>query len=178
LTDTEDLRRRFHEAAQPHAGLLCAYIKRRVPADDASDVAQEVMLALWKRALDGGIPPEREFVALMLAVARNKIADLYRARSGGFVRPAVDDEGEESMIFDMLPDGSDVCAQVSEAVDISDAIKRLSGRDRELVRLYYGAGLGFSEISEAVGMPVGTVKSRMSAIRSALRARLGDGYAN
>jgi RNA polymerase sigma-70 factor (ECF subfamily) len=50
----------------------------------------------------------------------------------------------------------------------------LNSEQREVLLLGYFEGLSSSEIASKVGIPIGTVKSRVAAALSALRAALGD----
>ena len=53
----------------------------------------------------------------------------------------------------------------------------LPAEQREVLLLGYFEGLSSSEIAERVGVPVGTVKSRVAAALSALRSALSDSEA-
>ena len=56
---------------------------------------------------------------------------------------------------------------------VGHAVAGLPRRYREAVRLFHLDGLGQDEVAEALGVPVGTVRSRLARGRSLLRARLG-----
>jgi RNA polymerase sigma factor (sigma-70 family) len=51
---------------------------------------------------------------------------------------------------------------------VHDALRRLSRPDREVVALCVGAGLDYQQAAEALGVPVGTVRSRLSRARARL----------
>jgi RNA polymerase sigma-70 factor, ECF subfamily len=57
---------------------------------------------------------------------------------------------------------------------VHDALRRLRRRDREVLALCVAAGLDYQQAAEALGVPVGTVRSRLSRARARL-ARLSDG---
>ena len=73
----------------------------------------------------------------------------------------------------VMADADFIMEAIVEKMDIKQALTRLSQRDNELVRLIFNAGLSYTEVSEVLDIPVGTVKSRMSAIKTKLRASLG-----
>jgi RNA polymerase sigma-70 factor (sigma-E family) len=60
--------------------------------------------------------------------------------------------------------------------DLAGALRLLPKQFREVIVLHYLADLAVDEVAEVLGVPVGTVKSRLSRGRAALAARLA-GYA-
>ena len=52
------------------------------------------------------------------------------------------------------------------------AVSKLSQEQQVLLSLYYGEGASYDELSRLTGMPQGTVKSRLSRAKDALRKRL------
>ncbi len=72
----------------------------------------------------------------------------------------------------------DIWPQVAgrlDAVEIRAALATLSDPQREAIELGYWGGLSQSEIAERLGVPLGTVKSRMRLALQALRAELQRG---
>ncbi|MEF9884510.1 RNA polymerase sigma factor [Streptomyces sp. P9-A4] len=82
-----------------------------------------------------------------------------------------------------LPDFADeVVGQLADArrlAVVADALGRLKRGEREVFGLIVWSGLGYAEASEALGIPVGTVRSRLSRARRKLRGlvatELGEG---
>jgi len=62
--------------------------------------------------------------------------------------------------------------QIDDVALIERALRRLSGRFRELLVLRELEGLSYQELSEVLGIPIGTVMSGLSRSRQALRAAL------
>jgi RNA polymerase sigma-70 factor (ECF subfamily) len=62
-----------------------------------------------------------------------------------------------------------------EHTDLRQALASLPQQFREVVVLHYLADMGVEEVAEVLGIPTGTVKSRLSRARAALATRLG-GY--
>lgn len=59
-------------------------------------------------------------------------------------------------------------------VAIRHALSRLASEDRALLALAHMEGLSYNELSEALGIPTGTVGSRLHAAREAFRKEWGD----
>jgi RNA polymerase sigma-70 factor (ECF subfamily) len=162
--DETELRRLWDE----HAGPLLAFVLRLTGGDRgrAEDVVQETLLQAWRHpeALDPARGPARPW---LLTVARRVAIDHYRARQAR--PPEVGDEGLERLAED---DG------VDEALDrwlVTDALASLAPAHREaLVHTYY-AGRTVTEAAVTLGVPAGTVKSRvfygLRALKLALEER-------
>jgi len=69
-------------------------------------------------------------------------------------------------------EGADRTAAGSEHSDLREAIERLSVDHREVVSLFYGRSMGVSEIAAVLGVPPGTVKSRLHHARLQLKNHL------
>jgi RNA polymerase sigma-70 factor (ECF subfamily) len=57
---------------------------------------------------------------------------------------------------------------------LAAGLARLAGRDRDVLLLIAWADLSYAEVAEALGIPIGTVRSRLSRARRILRAALPD----
>ena len=58
--------------------------------------------------------------------------------------------------------------------ELADALAELRPEEREVLLLHTWADLSDSEIADALGLPIGTVKSRLSRARDRLRNQLGE----
>jgi RNA polymerase sigma-70 factor (ECF subfamily) len=127
----------------------------------AEDAVQETFASIWRSA--GSYRSERGPGAPWLyAVARNAIVDRRRALGPVPAEP-VDEPSSDA--------GPDERAESSwTAWRIHRALAELPEQERKLIELAYWGGLSQSEISDFVGIPLGTVKTRT---RSAL-SRLAD----
>lgn len=149
-----------------HAPLLLALGLRIVRVRrEAEDVLHDVFLELWQHA--GDYEPQRGSVkSWMLLRMRSRCLD--RVRSHGFSRVVA---------LDGEPMHSHDCAAPNEhQMDGARAkvlLDRLPPAQREVLALGYFQGLSFSEIANALDIPVGTVKSRASAAMQTLRKELG-----
>ena len=61
-----------------------------------------------------------------------------------------------------------------DRLDLHRALGRLGPRHREVLVLHYVAELSVEEVARQLGLPVGTVKSRLHRARGALAEQLGD----
>lgn len=126
----------------------------------AEEVAQEVLLEVWRTA--GAYRPVRGTVmAWVLTIARRRAVDRARA-----ARAAADRELRVALRERPVrePDAEPVAEQVERAFDagrVRSALARLSGVQRESLVLAYYGGYSQREIARALGVPLGTVKTRM-----------------
>jgi RNA polymerase sigma-70 factor (ECF subfamily) len=159
-----DIRRLWDE----HAGPLLAFVVRLTGGDRgrAEDVVQETLLQAWRHpeVLDPARGPVRPW---LMTVARRVAIDHYRARQA---RPIeVGDEGLEQLATE---DGID---DALERWLVADALATLAPAHREVLLHTYYAGRTVTEAAMTLGVPAGTVKSRvfygLRALRLALEER-------
>ena len=134
--------------------------------EQAEEVVQDVFAQLWRHA--GDYDQRRASVRTWLyAIARNRIVD---ARRRAAARPRSADDGS-------LGGASEIDAALDQAVlrwQVTAALARLSPAHREVIRLAHYGGLTMREISERIGIPLGTVKSRTSYALRSLRLILDE----
>jgi RNA polymerase sigma-70 factor (ECF subfamily) len=131
----------------------------------AQDVAQEAFLIGWRdlaRLRDPGL-----FRAWVTGIAVN----LSRRRGGG-VRILPGRGGSSLEASAELPQGGDVDVELDISVRL--AVGALPRRLREAIVLRFYGGFTESEIGTALGIPAGTVKSRLARARARLAAKLRD----
>ena len=127
----------------------------------AEDVVQEVMLKIWRKS--HLYDPERAQVsAWIYQIARNQQTDQFRKES----RPVPEVLKTPD---DPEPDASHVVALEQEVQHLKRAIETLSADQRMMVEKAYLGELSHSEISEATGLPLGTIKSRIRLALEKLR---------
>lgn len=146
-------------------GLLLA-VGVRILKDpiEAEDLLHDVFVEAWRRASD--FDPARGGVRAWL-ITRMRSRALDRCKSPGRTRATVLDERYENRAAEIeVADGGDH-ARLRRAVGV------LSADQRAVVECAYFDGLSSSEIAARLGIPVGTVKSRMAAGLAKLRAELG-----
>ncbi len=123
---------------------------------DAEDVTQEVFFRVWERA--GSFDPARGSpVAWITTMTRRLAIDKTRSRS-------FKSRGREASLDtrpSVLAVDGDAAVLSAEANQVLEALNRLEEPYREVIRLSYYEGLSHSGIADRMGMPLGTVKSRL-----------------
>jgi RNA polymerase sigma factor (sigma-70 family) len=158
----------FEELARRWTPRLVRYAARalgpgHVSAESVRDVVQETWLGAIRglRRLDD---PAR-FPAWIYSIATRKCADWVRAA----VRRRRFDASLERTAVTAGSEGADEWAR---SLDLDGAIAGLPDGERSVVYLYYGGDLGVTEVAAVLGVPAGTVKSRLHHARQALRRSL------
>jgi RNA polymerase sigma-70 factor (ECF subfamily) len=133
---------------------------------DARDAVQEAWLAAARTLVRLGDPAR--FPAWICRIVANKCADAVRRARGD--RLAARGKAGEQPAGIVNP--SSAAGDLEEAGRIRRAMARLGPDQRHLLGLHYGAGLGMGAMAEALGVPEGTVKSRLHAARNELRSAM------
>jgi RNA polymerase sigma-70 factor (ECF subfamily) len=156
------------------APLLLALTRRILgSASDAEEVLQETLLQVWAQA--GRYDPRRSSVATWLVLlARSRAIDLLRSRR---VRErAVEAAGDETQGVHASPEGPAAVWYEERRARVAAALAELPEEQRHVLELAFFGGMTQSEIAEATGIPLGTVKTRtllaMRKLRLALREEL------
>jgi RNA polymerase sigma-70 factor (ECF subfamily) len=134
-----------------YGGLVWSLARRFTGTDtDAEDATQDIFLDIWKSAsrFDPGVASETTFVAM---IARRRLIDRRRRESR---QPA-----REAIFEDSLGDAQTPDDMSEEATVAVRALKNLSEDQQKVLRLSIFHGLTHERISEATGMPLGTVKT-------------------
>jgi RNA polymerase sigma-70 factor (ECF subfamily) len=129
--------------------------------DDARDATQDAFIAAWRR-LPHLRKPDR-FDGWLRTIAVNASRDMLRRRR----------RVREIQIEDDTPGRTP--PPLSDRLDVEAAIDRLSPGGREVAARYYLRDEPVREISASLGVPVGTVKSRLFHARATLREFLSKG---
>jgi RNA polymerase sigma-70 factor (ECF subfamily) len=133
----------------------------------AEEIVQDTMLAVWQRA--ASFRGESSARSWAIAIARRQTRDRLRGRRLPVVNDAFladrpgSNPGPEVMALDR-----------AELAEVKGAIRGLASPQRELMGLVFGSGLSLPEVAEVLEIPVGTVKSRLSAARAALNRILTE----
>ena len=138
---------------------------------EAEDLAQEVFLKAWQGL--ASFRGESKFSTWLFRLAANLCIDAQRKRERRRgVEPAVSLDDPDSSWREPSDPRQDPQRQLerterSRALD--RALTRLSDDQRQIVVLRELAGLSYQEISQRLGLDLGTVKSRLARGRLALR---------
>lgn len=129
---------------------------------DAHDAAQDVMIKVLKN-LDR-YDPNRKFSTWVFGIARNTCIDEHRRRKRRAFEPpteVVDTHGPTPM---------QAVARVRRAERLKDALEEIPPMYREILVMYHFEHLKYTEIAEALELPLGTVMNRIFRARQKLRA--------
>lgn len=153
---------------------------RRLGADGATaeDCAQDVFLKVYRAR--STYTARARFVTYLFHVARNHWIDVYRHRKAGPALVSTEalrragDEDAPAMEFEAPAVDPDEASRRRELVDaLERAVSGLGDEHREVFVLARVENLRYQEIGQILGIPIGTVKSRMHAawrlIRDSLR---------
>ncbi|MEP9363375.1 sigma-70 family RNA polymerase sigma factor [Nocardioides sp. CN2-186] len=159
----EDTFRRLYAS---HFDAVLGYAIRRTDRpEDAADVTAETFLVAWRRLTH--VPTDAETRPWLYGVARRVLAN---HRRGDHRRTALGDRLRRELAGSM-PDTSD---DVVQRADVVAAMRRLSGRDQEVLELHLWEGLEPREIAEVLGLTTVVVRPRLSRARARLRELLGN----
>jgi RNA polymerase sigma-70 factor (ECF subfamily) len=158
----------FGRLFDAYARPLHRYLARRVGADTAHDLVSETFLvALNQRH---GYDPRRGVVRSWLYGIATNLLRRHVRQEVAALRTNARAVGR----FEVSEPGHD--GRVSERVDaallaarLAGALAELSDGDRDVLLLTSWAGLDSGEVAEALGIPVGTVRSRLHRVRKWLR---------
>ncbi|MDR7332703.1 RNA polymerase sigma factor [Roseateles asaccharophilus] len=134
----------------------------REDADDLVQVAIEKALTRTEQWTPG-----TRLDSWMFRIMQNAWIDELRARERRGQTFVPEEEG------DNVGDGKASGAQL-DALLVRKAVARLSDEHRAVVGMVLVEGLSYQEAAEALGVPVGTVTSRVARAREALQEMLGE----
>ena len=133
----------------------------------AEEIVQDAMLAVWRGA--GSFRGESSVRSWVIAIARRQTRDRLRGRRLRMVDGAFLAEQPSP------GPGPEVTAlDRAELAEVRGAIRDLTPAHREVLGLAFGSGLSLPEVAGVLEIPVGTVKSRLTAARAALNRILNE----
>lgn len=156
--------RAVQECLDAYGGLVWSLARRMFQnRDDAEDAVQEIFVDIWRNAdrFDSNQASETTFIAM---IARRRLIDRLRYSSRRLSPESLEDVVKEPA------SRADRDLQTSvEANEAAKALDALRPEQRQVLQLSIVHGLSHQEISDATGMPLGTVKTH--ARRGILQAR-------
>lgn len=147
---------------------LYRYLARRAGAA----VAEHVLSATFLQALESYRmfdPARGSQRAWLYGIAANLLRRHHRAEARRW-------QAYARYPVERADDPSERAAERADAAGnhglVAQAVARLDARDRDVLLLYAWAELSYAEIAQALDLPVGTVRSRLSRARRQVRAGL------
>lgn len=151
-----------------YSGSMLALAQRIVGRGaEAEDVIHDVFLEAWRHAADYDTT-RGSVKSWLLLRTRSRSLDVQKSARVSKQVSSLDDAWLAE-----LGDSRDTTAGADQG-RIRQVLVALPPDQREVLLLGYFEGLSSSEIAERVGVPLGTVKSRVAAALSALRSALSD----
>lgn len=156
------------EIYRRHSGAMAA-LCRRVLRDTrlAEEVVQEVFLRLWRRP--EGFDPERGALrSWLLSQCHSRAIDVIRSEESRRSR----ESREAQLAADIGADLEREVADLVSAERVRAALRKLPETEQMPILLAYFGGHPYREVAELLGVPEGTVKSRIRSGLTRLRSDL------
>lgn len=162
----------FAEVYRRYADRIYGYCFRRTASwSTAQDLTSVVFLEAWRRRGDVTFDADGSVVAWLFGVANNVVRNSQRSlRRHQLAIQRLPEPLAEPDFADAATARLDDEERMARVLT---ALGRLGAGDRELLAMSAWSGLDQHQIAEVLGVPVGTVKSRLSRARERLR-RLTD----
>ncbi len=143
----------FEAVYRENAPRLRAFLRQIVGSfQTAEDLTQEIFTQLWSRP--NGFEPSRGTVrAYLFGIGRHRAAEWWRTRKSE----------------DTFEEGQGTNRDLEHGSVIADALGHLPEEQRTLLWLREVEGQSYAELAVILGIPVGTVRSRLFMARQALR---------
>ncbi|WP_136056525.1 sigma-70 family RNA polymerase sigma factor [Microbacterium sp. K24] len=172
-TDSEIIQRSldqpsaFAQLFDRHARVVNAFATYRVGRHTAEDVLSETFLVAFRRRADYDVGVESA-VPWLLGIA-SRLIRRHRAVEAKHWRSfAAAVSGEEHSSEGGVDDAMTRLDAEREVDGLRGRIAALAPKDRETLLLYAWQGLTYEEVAAALGVPVGTVRSRLNRVRKRL----------
>lgn len=131
--------------------------------DELEDVLQDTLLRLLKSAAEW--QPRAPFRAFIFRLARNAFIDHCRARNRREAVVAAPGAWDPTLVT--------APREAGQRIELADALDHLSDAHRQVLVLSIHGGLNYKEIGDLMGVPEGTVKSRVFHALRHLRSLMG-----
>jgi RNA polymerase sigma-70 factor (ECF subfamily) len=153
------------EARKFEKNLLNFFWRQGVKESEGEDLVQETYLRLWKYR--GEYEPTAKLSTFLFLMARQVRIDALRRQTRREAR-------EESWGMESSSSAAPDVGRVDAREDVRWALAKLSEPLREVVELGVFQDLPYAEVGAVLGIPVGTVKSRMSNALKKLKEVLDE----
>jgi RNA polymerase sigma-70 factor (ECF subfamily) len=169
ISESVDRPRAFMPLVERHHRILFGYLARRVGADVAEELVSETFARAFsiRERFDTTRADARPW---LFGIAMNLMRTHLRSearRMRAYARSGVDEvvHVDDAGLHDRLD-------AAVHGQDLAAALENLAQGDREALLLYAWGDLTYEEIAETIGIPVGTVRSRLNRARRQLKAAL------
>jgi RNA polymerase sigma-70 factor, ECF subfamily len=148
--------RHFAQLLQDNAGALAAYARAVAPDGWAvDDAVQETLLRAWKYR--DTFRATGSFEGWLIRICRNCLVDLAK-----------------TVPIDLTADPPERAEREDESAELYDLLGRLPFHQREVVAVCALLGYDYAGAAELLGLPIGTVRSRLHRARATITGQLDE----
>ncbi len=166
---TERDRVAFRSLFEFYAPRVKAFVQSRGASPElAEEVTQETMVRVWQKAAQFD-PAKASSSTWVFTIARNVRIDMLR-KSG---RPAPD-VNDPSLVPEPEPEALQKISIEQEAHHLRQALSDLPSEQRKVLHLAFFEDKPHAEVANELGIPLGTVKSRIRLALKRMRSELGE----
>lgn len=177
-TDSEIIQRSldqpaaFAELFDRHAGVVGRYAARRLGGNAGEDILSETFLVAFARR--AAFDTSWESALPWLYGIASRLIRKHRAKEAKHLRSSIASANREEHISvgDLETTIARLDAELSTR-ELAPRIASLSPKDRETLLLYAWGDMTYEQIAQALGVPVGTVRSRINRVRTRLNPSHG-----
>lgn len=142
-----------------HRNVLERFVRFRVSNSfDADDIIQETCINAYRSF--SSLKDTALFKSWIISIARNKCNDYFRQLAKNMEIP-IDEITEGHPPYGRMG--------VTASSPVEETLQKLGDKDKQVLYLYYFREYTQNEIARRIGIPLGTVKSRLHTARSILR---------
>ena len=153
-------REAFEALLATHRAAVERFVRYRIPSrEDAQDVLQDALLIAYREFAH--LKNREAFKPWLLSIARSRCADYFRAASRRREVPLGETPERALTVGRMGP---------VRPSAVEDTLDRLGGRDRQILELVYFERWPQADIAARLGVPLGTVKSRLHTAKRNFKA--------
>lgn len=144
-------------------------------AEDREDVLQNAFIKAYRNLQS--FDPSLTFSSWMYRIAHNEAMSFFRTRRA---RPSVVlDEAGQALLAEMRDEGADTAARAEArltAASLGRALAELAPQYRDVLTLRFFEERSYSDISDILEVPVGTVSTLIHRAKKELRAKLSSQF--
>ncbi|MFY2763149.1 RNA polymerase sigma factor [Arenimonas sp. MALMAid1274] len=153
----------FEPLVMRWAGPLRRHVLRVTGDPEAAD---ELTQDIWLRVVQGigRLRQPEQFRSWLFGIAHRVLMDRFRQHYAS--------RHDAADVFDQMAEPGDGAGRLEATLDVERHLHRLPMVEREVITLFHLDELPLADVAQALGVPVGTVKSRLFRARQLLRQSL------
>ena len=160
----------FYFLMKRYESRLMRYIRHatNVSPQEAEDLLQEIFIKVYRNL--NGFDARLSFSGWIYRIAHNEVVNYYHKNKRRLNHEEIAaDDGEAEVLAELIsdePDGFEKMAKEEETRKIKLVLEKLPQKYRDVLILYYLEGLSYSEISDALRKPAGTVATLLNRAKT------------